>query len=393
MLEFSDENLKILHVADAIDPSLGGGTAERTFQLALALRRVGIGCTVLCTENGLGEQRKAELEGIELVAVPTFLHRYLIPRISFRRIRALVSAADIIHVTGHWSILGAMVCFIALRLGKPYVYCPAGSLRVYGRSPILKKLYNWVLGARIVRSAARCLAITNLEREQFADYGVESSKIDLLPNGVHYDSRVEPDPQAFRDTYLLGNEKIILFLGRLSPIKGPDLLLSAFTRIATLENEARLVFAGPEAELGKQLRASVVAAGLSDRILFTGFLAGQEKQDALAAATLLVVPSRQEAMSLVALEAGLCGTPVLLTDQCGFDEVQALDGGRVVAVDAVAIAEGISIMLQDPHRLAAQGQRLREVVLSSYTWDGLTQQLLLLYKKLKSKDKALLNRE
>ncbi|NVZ61197.1 glycosyltransferase [Pseudomonas gingeri] len=384
MLEFSGENLKILHVADAIDPSLGGGTAERTFQLALALRRIGIRCTVLCTENGLGERRKADLKDIDLVAVPTFLHRFLVPRISFRRIRALVNDADIIHVTGHWSILGAMVCFMALRLGKPYVYCPAGSLRVYGRSALLKKLYNWVFGARIVRSAARCLAVTNLEREQFTDYGVESSEVDLLPNGVYYDPLVKPNPQAFRDTYSLGSERIILFLGRLSPIKGPDLLLKAFIRVAAQENEVRLVFAGPDAELGKQLRAAVVAAGLSERILFTGFLAGQDKQDALAAADLLVVPSRQEAMSLVALEAGLCGTPVLLTDQCGFDEVQAMGGGRVVAVDAAAIAEGICTMLQDPHRLAAQGQRLRETVLSSYTWDRLTQQLLLLYKKLKS---------
>ncbi|MBV6824259.1 glycosyltransferase [Pseudomonas sp. PD9R] len=383
--------MKILHVSDAIDPSLGGGTAERTFQLALALHRANVACTVLCTELGLGDKRKAELRNIELVAVPTLIRRFLTPLVSYRRIKGLVADADVIHVTGHWSVLGAMVCLIALKLGRPYVYCPAGSLRVFGRSALLKKIYNRVVGKRIVQGASRCLAVTNLEREQFTEYGVDDSRVELLPNGVQPTQSIT-NPQAFRDAHSLHNRQIILFLGRLSPIKGPDLLLAAFAKIAKQLGNVHLVFAGPDGELSAQLRNSVIETGLSNRISFTGFLAGQEKQDALAAASLLVVPSRQEAMSLVALEAGLCGTPVLLTDQCGFDEVQELDGGRVVAVDVDALAEGMRFMLQDPERLSAQGQRLRAAILSRYTWDGLTQQVLVLYSKLVFESRNAVNR-
>jgi glycosyltransferase involved in cell wall biosynthesis len=379
-------------VSDAIDPSLGGGTAERTFQLALALHRANVACTVLCTELGLGDKRKAELRDIDLIAVPTLLRRFLTPLVSYRRIKDLVADADVVHVTGHWSVLGAMVCLIALKLGRPYVYCPAGSLRVFGRSALLKRIFNWVVGKRIVQGAARCLAVTNLERQQFTEYGVDESRVELLPNGVHYPAQATVNPQAFRDGYGLPEGQIVLFLGRLSPIKGPDLLLAAFAKIATKLGSTHLVIAGPDGELSGQLRSFVIEAGLSTRVLFTGFLAGQEKQDALAAASLLVVPSRQEAMSLVALEAGLCGTPVLLTDQCGFDEVQELDGGRVVAVDVDALAEGLQFMLQDPERLNAQGQRLRAAILSHYTWDGLTQQALVLYSKLVSESRNHMNR-
>lgn len=378
-------------MSDAIDPSLGGGTAERTFQLALALHRADVSCTVLCTELGLGDKRKAELRDIELIAVPTLLRRFLTPLVSYRRIKTLVADADVIHVTGHWSVLGAMVCLIALKLGRPYVYCPAGSLRVFGRSALLKRTYNWVVGKRIVQGAARCLAVTNLEREQFTEYGVDDSRVELLPNGVH-PAEATANPQAFRKTYGLHDAQIILFLGRLSPIKGPDLLLAAFAKIAKQLGNTHLVFAGPDGELSGQLRSAVVEVGLSNRVSFTGFLAGQEKQDALAAASLLVVPSRQEAMSLVALEAGLCGTPVLLTDQCGFDEVQELDGGCVVAVDVDALADGMQFMLQDPERLNAQGQRLRAAILSHYTWDGLTQQVLVLYSKLAFESRNHMNR-
>ncbi|WP_137819738.1 glycosyltransferase [Pseudomonas sp. 2FG] len=376
--------MKVLHVSDAIDPSLGGGTAERTFQLALALHRAGVGCTVLCTNLGLGKKRKAELQAIELIAVPTLMRRFLIPRISLKRIKALVADADVVHVTGHWSVLGALVCLAALRLGRPYVYCPAGSLRVFGRSAPLKRLYNGLVGKRIVQGASRCLAVTELEREQFHEYGVADSRIGLLANGVHPDPDMIADPQAFRDRYGLDGGPLILFLGRLSPIKGPDLLLTAFCKIVSQLGAAKLVFAGPDAELGEQLRARVVAAGLSERVVFTGFLAGQDKQSALAAADLLVVPSRQEAMSLVALEAGLCGTPVLLTDQCGFDEVQSMGGGGVVRVDVDELAKAMHVMLQDPQELRAKGERLRELVLSRYTWDGLTRRALALYGDLKS---------
>ncbi len=374
--------MKVLHVSDAIDPSRGGGTAERTYQLAIALRRSGVACTILCTDLGLGETRRGELDGVELIAVPTLLQRFLLPLISRRSIEELVAQADVIHVTGHWSVLGARVCLAAQRLGKPYVYCPAGSLRMFGRSAWLKRFYNFLVGHRVVSGAARCLTVTELEREQFHEYGVPDERIVLLPNGVHPNPDIVPAPQAFRFQHGLNSKQVLLFLGRLSPIKGPDLLLEAFAAVATCHPQSVLVFAGPEEELGADLRAEAARLGLAKRVLFIGFIAGQDKQDALAAADLLVVPSRQEAMSLVALEAGLCGTPVLLTDQCGFDEVEDAGGGAVVAVRVDAIAAGIDRMLYAAGELPEQGEKLRQLVLTHYTWDGLTRQVCQLYEEL-----------
>ncbi len=374
--------MKVLHVCDAIDPSLGGGTAERTFQLALGLHRSGIDCTVLCTNVGLGEKRKADLKGIRLVAVRSLFRRFFVPLVSGSRIRKLVAEADVVHVTGHWSLLGGMVCKAARELGRPYVYCPAGSLRVFGRSARLKLLYNWFVGRRMVQEAGRCLAVTTLEFEQFREYGVPDSRITHIPNGVHPVQFSGAKGSDFRKCYGLEGRSIILFLGRLSPIKGPDILLDAYLQISAQYPNAHLVFAGPDAELGQELRRKVVKSGQADRVHFTGFLSGQEKLDALAAADLLVVPSRQEAMSLVALEAGLSGAPVLLTDQCGFDEVQAAGGGRITSVDAGAIASALREMLEDSGALGAMGEQLRRLVLDHYTWDGLTGRCIGLYEQL-----------
>lgn len=374
--------MKVLHVADGIDPSLGGGAAERTYQLAMALHRAGVSCTVLCTNQGLGELRRAELASVRLIAVPSLLYRFLLPKISGRRIAKLVAESDVVHITGHWSVLAARVCLAAQRLNKPYVYCPAGSLRIFGRSAWLKRIYNLLVGRRVVRGAARCITVTELERQQFHEYGVPDERIVLLPNGVHPNPDIVAAPQAFRYQHDLQARQVLLFLGRLSPIKGPDLLLQAFACIAPRHPLTVLVFAGPDEELGASLRMEAERLGLAERVLFIGFIAGQSKQDALAAADILIVPSRQEAMSLVALEAGLCGTPVLLTDQCGFDEVERAGGGLVVEVAVGAIATGIERMLSTAATLPVQGEKLCQLVLTRYTWDGLTRQIVQLYEAL-----------
>ena len=379
--------MRVLHVVDSIDPSLGGGMAERTFQMALALNRAGVECTVLCTDMGLSEGRRDALKGLKLVAVPVWFRRFLLPQIAWKRIDDLVAEADIVHVTGHWSVLGALTCLAAQRLGKPYVYCPAGSLRIFGRSGWLKRCYNGWVGRHIAVAASRCVAVTELEREQFREYGVNDAKVVLLPNGVHPDANGIAMPEAFRGRHGLTGKSIVLFLGRLSLIKGPDLLLDAFEDVCARLPGAHLVFAGPEAEMGVQLKLRVMQAGLSGRVVFTGFLMGPDKQEALAAADLLVIPSRQEAMSLVALEAGLCATPVLLTDQCGFDEVQAVGGGMVVPANQQALAAGLQDMLSDPERLIEMGMRLQQLVLSRYTWDGLTNRVLELYADLTRESK------
>lgn len=374
--------MKILHVVDMIDPSTGGGTAERSFQMALALARGNDECTVLCTDVGLSEARRAALAPVELVTVPVWLRRFLIPRVSSTRIDELVRRADAIHVIGHWSVLGARVCLSALKQRKPYVYSPAGSFRLFGRSALLKQVFNWAVGHKIVQGASRCVAITALELEHFRDAGIPESRLIVLPNGVHVDEAMVPDHSSFRRTHGLGGAQVVLFLGRLNMIKGPDLLIEAFIGIAASHPRAALVLAGPDEGLGSALKELVVKAGLVDRVKFIGFVSGQTKQDALAAADLLVVPSRHEAMSLVALEAGVRGTPVLLTDQCGFDEVEVEGGGKVVAVEAQAIGNCLSQMLADPERLKAQGERLRELIFARYTWDRLNQQACELYRRI-----------
>jgi len=99
----------------------------------------------------------------------------------------------------HWTVLNAMVYLAAKSLNKPYVFCPAGALHIFGRSLILKKIYNLVIGEKITQNANRCIAITNAEKKQFIDYGVSPGKIDVIPNAVNEADFVESDEEGFRN--------------------------------------------------------------------------------------------------------------------------------------------------------------------------------------------------
>jgi glycosyltransferase involved in cell wall biosynthesis len=374
--------MNVLFVCDAIDPSLGGGNAERTYRLARALRNRGARIALLASRIGLGEQRAHELVDFDCTLVPTPSRRFILPLVWPGTVAHCVRQADLVHISGHWSWLGALAGWLALRQGRPYVYVPAGALPLFGRSKLLKQLYNAIIGRRLVQEASCCIAITEMERAHFHAYGVPDERIFVLPNGV--DPSLPPDIQAKRARAHLGigDAKLLLFLGRLSPIKGPDLLLEAFAQISPRHPDVRLVLAGPDAGLGSELQRRVVQLNLGKVVQMIGNVVEHDKLDLLAAADCLVVPSRQEAMSLVVLEAGLVGTPALITSQCGFDALARANGGRIVDASVAALAMELERMLSDAVCLPALGANLRRLVLDHYTWPDLAARAWELFQRL-----------
>lgn len=369
--------MKVLNVNAMLDARIGGGTAERTFQMSRYLARQGTECEVLTLDTGLPEERIEGLAPARVTLLPILLHRFQIPWPHPCEVRRKVVEADIIHLMGHWSVLNALVYGFARLAGKPYVVCPAGALPVYGRSKRLKALYNFLVGRRLIRNAAGWIAVTAAEFPAFADYGIPAERITVIPNGVDTDNFEAQSEAALEPTW--GRSPYILFMGRLNPIKGPDLLLEAFAAVAGSLPDIHLVFAGPDGGLLDKLKAESQRHALTQRVHFVGRVDGAHKKALYREARLLVVPSRQEAMSVVALEAGICGTPVLLTDQCGFPEVKDVDPRCEVPATVNGIAEGLKALMQDED-LAAVGLRMQHLVAQKYAWNTVVEEYLRLYE-------------
>ena len=374
--------MRALNVNSSLDTKSGGGTAERTFQMSRFLALQGAICTVLTIDTGLDDARALAVKPVEVIMLQPFWKRYYIPIVSWKAIKRVVNEADIVHLMGHWSVLNALVYFAARRVRKPYVVCPAGALPIFGRSKWLKRLYNFVVGNQIIRNASGWIAVTSAEFPHFESYGIPGSRVTVIPNGICKEDFPNVDVKAFRNSKGLPDGPIILFMGRLNPIKGPDLLLRAFALVQRRIPDYQLVFAGPDEGMQSTLIDMAKQEGVIERVHFLGFVDGKEKSAAYHMASLLVVPSRQEAMSIVALEAGICGTPVLLTDQCGFSEIKSINAGLEVPASVEGIATGLIHLLTNPGLLEELALSFESLVSQKYTWDFIVERYLHLYKGL-----------
>lgn len=376
--------MKILFVNMMLEPVNGGGTVERTLQLARHMHKAGIDCSILTTDVGMTVQALEALrgEGLRITALRCLYDRFYFPILSVGTIINLVSEVEVVHLMGHWTVINVLVYFVARRLGKRYVVCPAGALSIYGRSRVLKSFFNFIIGKRIITNANGHIAIGENEISQFEAYGVADDKVLSIPNGVNPDDFMAEDVEGFRKNYGLKSSPFILFLGRLHAEKGPDILLRAFSLLEGRFSDMHLVFVGPDNGMLEELRKNVIEYGVSDRVHFIGYLSGNDKSAAYHAATLVVIPSRFEAMSIVVLEAGVCGMPVLLTDQCGFSEIERRSGGAVVPASIEGIKHGLEKLLGDPGRLQEMGSINKSYIQENYTWDCAVQNYLNLFRKI-----------
>lgn len=384
--------MKILNVNHTMNPITGGGTSERTFQISHYLTKNSIQCSILTIDDKHSGKRANALSEEQLIVIPSLLKRFFIPKASYRKIQKIVMEFDIIHLMGHWTILNAMVYLAARSLNKPYVFCPAGALPIFGRSRILKKIYNWLIGQKIIDNAAKCIAITTNEKLDFFEHGVKERNIITIPNGVDKFDFTAKDDISFRKKYALGNRPFILFVGRLNLIKGPDLLLQAFCFIKDDFPEIDLVFVGPDGGLLQTLKNIAKTYAVEHRVHFIGYLEGEDKSRAYHAGTLLAIPSRHEAMSIVVLEAGICGTPALFTDQCGLDEIAEKGYGWITPASVDGLKLGLVSALSDTAKLLVMKQNIKTYVSETFSWSIVIKKYIIIYEHLlKSKSASKIN--
>jgi len=371
--------MKVLNVNMTLDPVAGGGTAERTFQLSRFMAKNGTKCAILTLDLGLTKERKRSLDGVEVIALPCLLKRFYIPKFSYGQIKEIINKADIIHLMGHWTIINTVAYHIARRLKKNYVVCSAGALPIYGRSKLLKKFYNWIIGKKIIRNADGLVAITADELPHFKSYGINTEDVRVISNGIDPQEYLIKDDDNFRSKYQLGENRLILFIGRLNHIKGPDILLNGFCAAKDVLQDHHLLFVGPDGGMLAKLKEIARKKNVQDRVHFIGYLGGAEKSQAYHASELLVIPSRQEAMSMVVLEAGITGPPVLITDRCGFEQVGGINGGLVVEASETGIKNGLIEILRDRENLKTMGENLKAFVNRHFRWESIIHEYLALF--------------
>lgn len=366
----------------SIDPVLGGGTAERTIQMSKALCALGHECSILTLDLGLSENKKNEIKQIKnlkLYTLECLGKRFYIPSPPFDIVEECVKKADIVHLMTHWTLINAIVYYYIRKHKKNYVVCPAGALPIFGRSRYIKLIYNFIVGTRLIQNASAHIAVAKDEFSHFEKYGVSSEKIFWIPNGIDPSDLESKTVNTFRKDFHLPESPFLFFIGRLNPIKGPDLLVEAFCQAQKELTEYHLVLAGPDEGMLESLKKTVDKNNLSHKVHFIGHISGEAKSQALQTAALMIIPSRQEAMSIVVLEAGTCSLPVLVTDMCGLNDLQDIQAAIVVSPTVEGIKAGLVNALSSKENLFKLGDNLKRYVHSQFLWSTVIKKLEALY--------------
>ena len=221
----------------------------------------------------------------------------------------------------------------------------------------------------------RIIVATDREKEQLMQhYGALPEKIGTVPCGVNTDLFQPMEPTAARQKLGLTDDKIILFVGRIDPLKGTDRLISAVTHLSEYEN-LRLIIIGGD-EYSKQeldnLKKLTGELGIADRVMFQGMVKQEHLPHFYSAADVCVVPSYYESFGLVALESLACGTPVVATDVGDMKNIIIPGETGYVVEDNTPnkLAYGIDSILKRPPRGVKSALAVRESI-NGYSWENI----------------------
>jgi len=289
---------------------------------------------------------------------------------------------DILWVHGYARLFHQAAMLLAKRRGLRILLRDEPTAISKPRSP-LKRLVKRGAFAELSRLVDGVLAIGRLNRQYWIEQGFDPAKIYSMPYAVdNARFRAGAERAAAGRIALLAalglpaERPRILFSGKLTPIKAPEVLLEAFARVD--KPRASLCFVG-DGPLRGQLEARARELGLHERVVFAGFRNQRELPAFYDAADVFVLPSRQEPWGLVVNEAMNAGRAIIASDKVGSaaDLVRPGENGAIFPVDDVdALAAALKHCLASPERSAAMGRRSLEII---RTWsfrediDGLKQ--------------------
>lgn len=283
---------------------------------------------------------------------------------------------EVIHTQHIWIISGLLKDY-----NIPYVITSHGAEFItYKRTDI----FNYC-GINATKGCEKIIAISeDNKREIMEKFPEEKDKIIFIKNGYNaQDFFIENlKKKEILNKFSIDRdyEKIVLFVGRVSKMKGVDVLLKA---ASIYENENILTVIAGDGDFRNELNEMKEKLGLKN-VIFLGNRTQEELRLLYNISTVFVLPSRKEALPLVAIEAMACGTPVIVTNQSGMDKIVNKEVGLLFEMDnEKMLAEKIKIVLEN--KIVFDKQRIANYAKINYSQENLMNQLVELYEEMRKK--------
>jgi len=380
--------MKVLHIAASLSSKWGGPTRV-IIGLTEALSKKGVKVSIFAptAENEKGFLEKPEGVNIRLFrkSFPSKFWTSYSPGLA-KALREEAFDFDLFHIHEIWHHPHFAAYQAARFARKCFVITIHGSLEPWclNHKAFKKKIYSMLIQRKILREASALHAITGEEVRNIAKF-VGNKNVLLIPNGLNLEefenfSYREQIDELYPD---IRGKKIILFLGRLHPKKGLDILAKAFQLILKQRDDIQLLIVGPDSNGYKEEIVKILKAeNAIVNVTFTGMLRGDDKLAALSRADIFVLPSYSEGFSISILEAMACGLPVVVTKECNFPEVEEIGAGKVIDPDAGQLSEALIELLENQELCKEMGKRGKRLIQQKYTWDKVADKMIIAYEEI-----------
>ncbi len=383
--------LKIIMLSWEFPPKTVGGLARHVYDLTRALARVG-GNVHVVTCPAAGTQSYQLVDGVHVHRVDP----------------SVLNAVDFMEWVGQLN--AAMARLAGDLLGQePYdlihahdwlVGDAAMHLQDYFRLPLVATIHATEHGRnrgihndlqrrisnledRLANIAIEVICCSKYMLEEITGlFRVSRKKVHIIPNGVDPATLGIPKQLVPRERQSQSGERTILFIGRLVPEKGVQVLLEAFSRIFLQEQELKLMVGGT-GPYESYLKSRADELGLVGSVEFLGFLNEQQRNQCLKQADVAVFPSLYEPFGIVALEAMAAQVPVIVSDTGGLSDVvsHGIDGYKVPPGQPGILAYYIKDVLDNPWLARDLTRRAWKKVLTVYDWQNIAIETMDVYKE------------
>jgi len=387
--------IKVLHIMPSYLPAHGfGGSVKTVHELCRALARKYIDVNVFTTNISLENRKEIYLnkpqykEGLKVTYYPvsfpkTFSYSPLFADALEKNIRRF----DIVHIHSVYRYTTLIGCAACRKYNKPYILNPFGALdpaMIRLKSRFKKLAYIKLFEKRNITNAAAIHVASDKEKEDIASLGF-TNRVEIIPPALD----LEDYPKLEDARMLLGSKfpalkgkKVILFMGRIHPKKGLDILAGAFKYICDKRPDAHLLIAGSgDVEYENKVKLLFKKKGLEGRIIFAGMLLGREKLSALHGSDVFTLPSYGENFGIAALESMACALPVVITNYVALaPEVKRYSAGFVTGCNPGEVAMAILKLLDDEALRKTMGTNGRGLAEEKFTNDKAANSVIKIYE-------------
>ena len=292
----------------------------------------------------------------------------------------LKSDANILHMEGLWRYPTLLISLWITRQKKPLICSPHGMLDPYiiKHQGMIKRLFAKLFFDKKLNKVTCFHALCQKELEDIRSYGIKCP-VAIIPNGVYL-----PDIDVVSQKK--DCKKHLLFLGRLHPKKGVDILLKAIKKLLSINPDKMLLWkvdivGWGDTEYRNLLEQICKDSKLNDIVTFYGGVYGEKKSMMYANADAYILPSHGEGLPMSVLEAWSYGLPVIMTPQCNITE--GFDAGAAIRIkdDITGIVDGLQhlLSLNDNDR-KKMGENGRKLVEQKFSWTESAKKMLLVYQ-------------